>query len=57
MKAQWEIRELAIEMLKLCKGKAPLIFDGAGPFCVRGKCPEDKPCEDISSIREFFRKL
>lgn len=39
-RAQWEIRELADEMLRLCKGVAPMPFADAGPGCVRGKCPE-----------------
>ena len=43
-RAQWEIRELADEMLRLCKEKAPKIFENAGPGCVRGKCPEKRPC-------------
>ena len=43
-RAQWEIRYLADEMLKICKGVAPGIFSSAGPGCVTGKCPEKKPC-------------
>ena len=39
-RAQWEIRQLADEMLRLCKGVAPMLFADAGPGCVRGKCPE-----------------
>lgn len=39
-RAQWEIRELADEMLRLCKEVAPLTFADAGAGCVRGKCPE-----------------
>ena len=43
-RAQWEIRGLADEMLTICKRTAPEIFDGAGPGCVAGRCPEMKPC-------------
>ena len=44
-RAQWEIRELADEMLRLCKEAAPLLFADAGPGCVRGRCPEgEKSC-------------
>ena len=43
-RAQWEIRQLADEMLALCKEKAPMLFADAGPGCVRGKCPEKRPC-------------
>lgn len=41
-RAQWEIRELAERMLKLCKEIAPNIFENAGASCVRGKCKEGK---------------
>ncbi len=43
-RAQWEIRKLADEMLKICKKVAPIIFAHAGPGCVTGTCPEKKPC-------------
>ena len=39
-RAQWEIRKLANEMLKLVKEVAPVLFKNAGAPCVRGKCPE-----------------
>ena len=40
-RAQWEIRELADEMLKLCREVAPEVFRKAGAACQRGrKCPE-----------------
>lgn len=41
-RAQWEIRELADRMLRLCKEAAPGMFENAGPGCVRGRCPEGK---------------
>ena len=41
-RAQWEIRELAERMLKLCKEVAPNLFAKAGASCVRGKCKEGK---------------
>ena len=42
-RAQWEIREMADKMLKLCKEVAPIIFADAGASCVQtGKCPEGK---------------
>lgn len=43
-RAQWEIRKLADEMLSICQKKAPYIFGDAGPGCVRGQCPEERPC-------------
>lgn len=43
--AQWEIRELAGMMLELAKRVAPVIFEDAGPKCVRfGYCPERHGC-------------
>lgn len=41
-RAQWEIRDLADEMLRQCKAVSPIIFANAGPPCVRGPCPEGK---------------
>lgn len=43
-RAQWEIRKLADEMLKICKREAPILFDSAGPGCVTANCPESRPC-------------
>ncbi|MDE5582193.1 MAG: FAD-dependent thymidylate synthase [Ruminococcus sp.] len=59
MRAQWEIRAVADEMLKLCMETAPAIFCHAGPSCVAdGKCPEGKmSCGKISQVREYFRSL
>ena len=39
-RAQWEIRELTMNMLKEVKSIAPTIFENAGPPCVLGPCPE-----------------
>mgnify|MGYP002514653711 CR=1 FL=1 len=41
-RAQWEIREVADEMLRLCQEVAPTLFDGAGAPCVSGNCPEGR---------------
>ncbi len=41
-RAQWEIRELATSMLKQVKKVAPVVFEKAGPNCLRGPCPEGK---------------
>lgn len=44
-RSQWEIREMAEEMLRLCKEVSPTIFENAGPPCMKGPCPEgDKSC-------------
>ena len=43
--AQWEIRNVANEMLKICKEVSPTLFKNAGASCVRGKCLEgNKSC-------------
>lgn len=42
-RAQWEIKAVADEMLRLCSRVAPHIFKNAGPSCVMtGRCPEGK---------------
>lgn len=43
-RAQWEIRDVARQMLALCYEVAPSIFKKAGPSCVRGACGEGKMC-------------
>lgn len=43
-RAQWEIREMANEMLRICKTVAPNLFAKAGPSCTRGKCKEGPMC-------------
>lgn len=57
-RAQWEIREMATEMLRQLKEKSPILFRGAGPGCVTGPCPEGKmTCGRAKEMREFFLKL
>lgn len=55
-RAQWEIRAVAVEMLRLCIEVAPHIFSHAGPSCVaEGKCPEGKmTCGKINEVKEYF---
>lgn len=44
-RAQWEIRELARQMLVLVRGEAPQIFGTAGPSCItEGVCKEGHTC-------------
>ena len=53
-RAQWEIREMATEMLKACKKIAPALFKKAGPDCVYGKCGEGKmSCKHPRKEDEF----
>ena len=57
-RAQWEIRELATEMLRLVREAAPRLFQRAGPPCLRGSCPEGKmSCGRMTEVRERFLKL
>ncbi len=57
-RAQWEIRGLAVEMLRIAKNKAPLLFEDAGPGCVRGRCPEGKmSCGDAAGTRKEIAAL
>lgn len=55
-RAQWEIRDLANEMLKLVKEVAPTLFKFAGPSCVKGACPEGKmTCGKAAQMRKVYR--
>lgn len=57
-RAQWEIRNLAIEMLRLLKGVYPSLFVMSGPGCVTGPCPEGAmTCGKAKEVREFFKNL
>ncbi|MBI5420252.1 MAG: FAD-dependent thymidylate synthase [Deltaproteobacteria bacterium] len=57
-RAQWEIREMARRMLIIAKEKAPLLFENAGPGCLRGRCPEGKmTCGDPEGVRREFAAL
>ena len=52
-RAQWEIRALAWEMLKLCQQAAPALFKNSGPGCIRGGCPEGKmSCGKAEQVRK-----
>ncbi len=54
-RAQWEIQDVANQMLALVKGAAPEIFKKAGPPCVSGSCPEGKmSCGKAKEIREYY---
>jgi thymidylate synthase (FAD) len=56
MRAQWEIRSAAGEMLRLAREKAPLLFAKAGPACAWGVCSEGKlGCGQAEAVRAVFR--
>ena len=51
-RAQWEIRGVAWQMLRLAYQAAPMLFDNAGPGCLRGACPEGaKSCGRAAEVR------
>lgn len=58
-RAQWEIRELAEEMLKLVYPVAPNLFASAGPSCVaEGRCPEGSmSCGMCEQMREKYKEI
>lgn len=57
-RAQWEIRELATQMLKQVKEVCPVIFEKAGPGCVSGRCPEgNMSCGKAKEVIEKFSNL
>ena len=54
-RAQWEIRDVATQMLRLVRPIAPTIFAKAGPGCLRGACPEGKmTCGKMQEVRKAF---
>lgn len=56
-KAQWEIRELAKQMLALCKEVAPTIFANTGANCdVLGYCPEKRSCGKCPRFTDLKEK-
>lgn len=57
-RAQWEIRAVAIEMLRLVREVAPNLFGHSGPPCLRGACPEGKmSCGRMAEVRNFFNGI
>lgn len=56
-RAQWEIRELAEQMLTICKRESPILFENAGPRCMQlGFCPEEKGCGWMPTFQELVSK-
>jgi thymidylate synthase (FAD) len=57
-RAQWEIRDLATEMLREVKKVAPILFGQAGASCVNGKCPEgNMSCGKMEEVKAKFECL
>lgn len=56
-RAQWEIRNMAEQMVDEVKNIAPILFKNAGPSCVSGPCPEGKMCcGKLKEMRELYLK-
>ncbi|MDD6646079.1 MAG: FAD-dependent thymidylate synthase [Oscillospiraceae bacterium] len=54
-RAQWEIREVAEQMLLECLKVAPTLFKHCGPSCLFGPCPEGKmSCGKMKEMREKY---
>ncbi len=57
-RAQEETRELAEKMLKICKEVSPLIFEDAGPSCVRdGFCREQRSCGRAPKLKKVLQVM
>ncbi len=57
-RAQWEIRNMAKEMLKLVYPVAPAIFKYAGPSCVTDRCHEGKlSCGKANEVKKEFENF
>jgi len=60
-RTQWEMREVATEMLRQVKKATPALFENAGPTCVElGYCSEGrmKPPEcDVAEIKKRFQNI
>ena len=57
MRAQWEIRDMALAMLKEVLAVAPEVFKQAGPACVSGPCSEGAmTCGKINEVRAFYKE-
>ncbi|MBR7071146.1 MAG: FAD-dependent thymidylate synthase [Clostridia bacterium] len=57
-RAQWEIRDVAEQMLRLVSAVAPELFRKAGPPCINGACPEGKmSCGKAAEVRAKYEEF
>lgn len=57
-RAQWEIRDVAWQMLSQVLEVAPNVFENCGPACLTGTCPEGKKsCGKAEQVRERYLRL
>ncbi|MCL1854594.1 MAG: FAD-dependent thymidylate synthase [Clostridia bacterium] len=55
-RAQWEIRAMAAMMFEQCYRQAPVLFEDAGPGCLRHSCPEGKKTCGLSGEMRRVRR-
>lgn len=55
-RAQWEIRALAYEMLRLVQTVSPSLFEDAGPPCVKAPCPEGQMSCGERPLKKYFKR-
>jgi len=55
-RAQWEVRNIAVDMLRLLRGSFPELFGRFGPSCyLTGKCPEGRmSCGQSEAMKARF---
>ena len=57
-RAQWEIRDFAIEMLRKLRDVSPAIFSKYGPSCYISNCPEGAfSCGRAAELKEYFKNF
>ena len=57
-RAQWEIRDFAIEMLRKLREVSPAIFSKYGPSCYVSNCPEGAfSCGRAAELKEYFKNF
>lgn len=58
-RAQWEVRDIAVELLRQLRPSFPELFSRFGPSCFSlGRCPEGRlSCGQMEEVVERFRTL
>lgn len=58
-RAQWEVRDVAVELLRQLRHSFPELFGGFGPSCFAdGRCPEGRlSCGRMDEVVKRFRTL
>ena len=57
-RAQWEVRDFAMEMLRKLREVSPAIFSKYGPSCYVTNCPEGAfSCGRAAELKEYFKNF